>query len=293
MRRIRAYIINFQVFAKINNSSSTFTVPKGVKKIDVFCVGGGGAGGIQGGYMGIIPTGNGDEEYYTNIWGGGGGGGGYTNTMKNIAVTPGQQLSVVVGNGGMRYEFSGGDSSVAIDSGSTISASGGKAGYQSGGNMINCSYVESGSCGGSGGGKGSEYGTGCISSPSYNMLAPVSTFPTFDNGGKDGGNSGNFWRAGQSETAHQETIRIYNNFKGQGTTTRYFGESTGTLYSNGGSGGNLNLNFFGTAPSANTGGGGNGGPNGGINSSFSQFHVYNYGGSKGASGICIIRWGKQ
>ena len=29
-------------------SSSTFTVPKGVKKIDVFCVGGGGAGSIMG-----------------------------------------------------------------------------------------------------------------------------------------------------------------------------------------------------------------------------------------------------
>ena len=240
-----------------------------------------------------LPTSSGDIKYYTSIWGGGGGGGGYTNTMKNVAVTPGQQLSVVVGNGGIRYEFSGGDSSVTIDSGSIISASGGKAGYQHGGSMINCSSVESGSCGGSGGGRGADYSTDWSSIPSYNMLAPESTFPTFDNGGKDGGNSGNFWRASQSETAHQETTFIEDNFKGQGTTTRYFGESTGTLYSNGGSGGNLSFNFFGIAPSANTGGGGNGGPNGGVNSSFSQFHIYNHGGSEGASGICIIRWGKQ
>ena len=86
--------------ANFTESSSTFTVPKGVKKIDVFCVGGGGGGGTQGGYMYTLPTSSGPEEYYTNIWGGGGGGGGYTNTMKNVAVTPGQQLSVVVGAGG-------------------------------------------------------------------------------------------------------------------------------------------------------------------------------------------------
>ena len=40
------------------------------------------------------------DEYKTDLYGGGGGGGGYTNTMKNVAVTPGQQLSIVVGAGG-------------------------------------------------------------------------------------------------------------------------------------------------------------------------------------------------
>ena len=44
----------------IFTSSSTFTVPKGVKKIDVFCVGGGGAGGLQGGSMYKLPTSSGD-----------------------------------------------------------------------------------------------------------------------------------------------------------------------------------------------------------------------------------------
>ena len=66
---------------------------------------------------------------------------------------------------------------------------------------------------------------------------------------------------------------------GQHTTTRYFGESTGTLYSTGGNGGK---GWYGyphfTGPSTpnvktdNTGDGGDG------------------NGGKGASGICIIRW---
>ena len=84
--------------------------------------------------------------------------------------------------------------------------------------------------------------------------------------------------------------------KGQGTTTREFGESTGTLYSGGGggagksggagggaSGGN---NWSGSSASANTGGGGGGG---------TLYMNYNYTeqeykpGGAGGSGIAIIR----
>ena len=58
----------------ILRSSSTFTVPKGVKKIDVFCVGGGGS---------------------TNELAGGGGG--YTTTKLGVNVDPGDQIPVTVG----------------------------------------------------------------------------------------------------------------------------------------------------------------------------------------------------
>ena len=58
----------------ILRSSSTFTVPKGVKKIDVFCVGGGGAGG-----SGIFTSSN-----RFAAGGGGGGGGGYTTIKLGV-----------------------------------------------------------------------------------------------------------------------------------------------------------------------------------------------------------------
>ena len=79
-------------FLLIYESSSTFTVPKGVKKIDVFCVGGG-CGGFSARSDGNTSDG------YADV-GGGGGGGGYTSTKLGADVTPGQQLSVVVGSAG-------------------------------------------------------------------------------------------------------------------------------------------------------------------------------------------------
>ena len=62
---------------------------------------------------------------------------------------------------------------------------------------------------------------------------------------------------------------------GQGTTTRYFGESTGTLYSTGGCGYMVSNGWYSTSA-----------PGDGASASHS-------GGNTGASGICIIRWGKQ
>ena len=58
--------------ANFTESSSTFTVPKGVKKIDVFCVGGGGAG--------TTPF-----EVASSCFGVGGGGG-YTTTKLGVDV---------------------------------------------------------------------------------------------------------------------------------------------------------------------------------------------------------------
>ena len=108
-----------------------------------------------------------------------------------------------------------------------------------------------------------------------------------NNGGSDGGN-------GDPQNAANIGIDHWGSpGKGQGTTTREFGESTGTLYAGGGgaggngsaqakggSGGGGNGAWNGNQPSsgaANTGGGG-----GGMYSNLTNV-------GKGGSGIVVIR----
>lgn len=74
---------NMQLFT----SSGTFTVPSGVTRVKVTCVGGGGGGG--GWYYNA-------EEYYH---GGGGGGSGLSEAVVS-SLTGGSTISVTVGNGG-------------------------------------------------------------------------------------------------------------------------------------------------------------------------------------------------
>ena len=157
-------------------SSTNFTVPKGVKKIDCFCVGGGGAA---------------DSDCRCS----GGGGGGYTSTKLGVDVNPGQDISVVVGAGQINNSiFNQTGTAPSSCVGSICSANGG---------FSACGEYDidkrDGGSGGSGGGKAGA------------------------NGGSDGGNgSANF--------------EGFTGGQGQGTTTRYFGESNGTLYAGGGGG---------------------------------------------------------
>ena len=68
-------------------SSGTFTVPSGVRSINIHCTGGGG---------------NGQNMHYysiSEIYGGCGGGGGYTSYTNNIPVSPGTQIPITVGGG--------------------------------------------------------------------------------------------------------------------------------------------------------------------------------------------------
>lgn len=101
--------------------------------IDVFCVGGGGAGGYGA---------------YPDILGGGGGAGGYARTLKRQAVTG--NINVTIGAGAAINAKSGGMTSF----GSILSANGGNSAVSSG----------KGGNGGSGGGGGVSsdpgYGTG-------------------------------------------------------------------------------------------------------------------------------------
>lgn len=143
-------------------------------------------------------------KYYKNLTRAGGGGGGYTTTKKNYGVTAGQSLIITVGAGGTATTEAsatdgtdGGSSSVKIGSTEICIASGGKGGLAGAYSGSSTKY-NSGGNGGSGGGSGG--GDGGTNG---------------GDGGKDKGNAGT----------------------GQGTTTRPWGDTTGTVYSGGGGGG--------------------------------------------------------
>lgn len=252
---------------KVFTASTTWTVPEGVRSIDIFCVGGGG-----GGDYGENTQNTSVKPYYSGT----GGGGGYTRTAWKVAVVPAQKLKVIIGNGGTGGKWTGKNNTTAPTDGSKTSVSvengklllealGGKRGTNEGGD------------GGSGGGGSAEQDEA--------------------KGGNGGSNGGNGSRTDGT-----------NGGNGQGTTTKAFGENTGTLYAGGGGaggsdksgtggiggpggGGNgARANQGGTyndiplSGTANTGGGGGGGA--------SWQHLAERGsGADGGSGVCIIRWG--
>lgn len=200
-------------------------------KLDVFCVGGGCAGG-----SGNWDAGNGYGKA---------GCGGYTTTQKSVKSAANTSYNIVIGAGGQS----------AFAPGGTTTAFGVAAG---GGTKL---------IGGSGGGA---YDNGAV-----------------NNGGSDGGN-------GDPQDAANIGIDHWGSpGRGQGRTTREFGEPTGTLYAGGGgAGGNGSAQAHGgaggggngawnghqpTSGAANTGGGGGG----------MYYGLTNVG--KGGSGIAVIR----
>lgn len=199
--------------------------------IDVFCVGGGCAGG-----SGYWDAGNGYGKA---------GSGGYTTTQKSVQSAANVSYNIVIGAGG-QSAFAPGGNTTAFG----VAAGGGtKLG------------------GGSGGGA---YGNREV-----------------NNGGSDGGN-------GDPQDAANIGIDHWGSpGKGQGHTTREFGESTGTLYAGGGgAGGNGSAQAHGGA-----GGGGNGAWNGHPQTSGEENTGGGGGGmyygltvlGKGGSGIVVIR----
>ena len=168
----------------------------------------------------------------------GGAGAGYT-TNKTVSVTPGQSISVVIGAGGTGWIVGHVSSTRQTAGGST---SFGSLVTAAGGKIttVHQKGADGGSGGGAGGvdpGRGGTNGSNGIGSTS------------FPNGGG----------------------------RGQGTTTRAFGESNGTLYSTGGDGSD-SRGGAGYNKSANTGNGGDAGGSG-------------KNGGNGGSGILLVRWG--
>ena len=201
---------------KIFTTSGTFTIPDRVTSVDIFLVGGGGAGGascLTNNYYN-----NSNAPYYSN---GHGGGGGYTKTVKGVSVTPGKSYSIVVGAGAASQSNDspaltrGGDSS-----GLGYSVGGGFSGY----NNYESGDITNSAGGGSGGGKGG-----------YSCEKVIWT--GFSAGGAGGDNGSNGWKGSTgSDPSKYQLSTSTKVCVGQGTTTRAFGESSGSFYSGGGAG---------------------------------------------------------
>ena len=194
----------------------------------------------------------------------GGAGGGRTRYGK-LPVTPGETLYLTVGAGGKKGT-----------NGSTTILSNDSVMWVADGGSIAVRGV--GGAGGSGGGGGGQ----------YQIQA--------GNGGSDGSN-------GYASTAYNGGTQAftYAGGVGQGTTTRAFEESDGTLYAGGGGGAWVPTGYPGARGFGGAGGGGNGNeynsttnvatggtPNTGGGAGA---HYGLAAGGDGGSGIIILRWG--
>lgn len=209
----------------LTSGTLTFQALNGAENgIDVFLVGGGGAGGAS---------------CYVNsenpLWGGGGGGGGYTNTQKEVSVTQGTTYTITVGAGGTGV--SGGNG----NSGGTTSAFGVSANGGQGGRAGDTANRMKGGSGGSGGGLGCQYTEGSVNTAS-------------GAGGSDGGNGGGSGGGtGQGTTTREFAAASGKLYCGGGGGAKGAGGSNAAGGAGGGTAGN------GGNASANTGGGGGGG----------------------------------
>lgn len=223
------------------NATQNYTIPAGYNSVDLFCVGGGGSGSWM-------------NSKYT--YGGGGGGGGYTKTVKNVAVSAGQVLYCVVGNGGSGTGASGAASTVFRNGVVLCSADGGKS---------DTSITYDGGSGGSGGG----------------------------GGGQRDGNIPGQW--GGSNGAGGGSVRVSGSGgRGQGFTTTAFRENWGTVYSGGGGGAGANTGSGGGGNAGGGGGGGayGGGGWGSANTGGGgggQYWPNGTNGGNGGSGVILIR----
>lgn len=231
--------------------------------IDVFCVGGGGAGGDTG----VNAT-----------QAGGGGGGGYTATARKITVNG--SYNVTVGAGG-NPQPSSGVSGGTTSFGTILSADGG---WTIGKRNLSSEGTSNGAQGGSGGGGGTVKN-------SYGGVGGSN-----GGNGERGGNNGGSGGQGQSTTTREFGEDSGKLYAGAGGGGRYMA-SDAAITSMGGEGGGGTggwTSFTGTlhvqnatAGVANTGGGGGGG------STYSSYSgQYNAKAASGGSGIVCFREAK-
>lgn len=180
-------------------SSGTFKIQRPYATIDAFLVGGGASGSYS--YEA-------DDGSYPV--GGGGGAGGYTMTQQNIDLSYGESYIIIVGDGGQAV--GGGQTAVIGNNGGNTAAFGYTA---RGGSWDDINVINSGlpGNGGSAGGR-----SGYVDGSSVQVNA--------ENGHENG-----------EDSIAASQYPLLNVGKGQGTTTREFGEETGDLYAAGGGGG--------------------------------------------------------
>lgn len=225
-------------------SNGTFKVPVGVTQIQVHLVGGGGGGGNT-------PYTTKPCQYALSL-GYMGGGGGYTKTVK-INVTPLETLSITVGAGGAPGN-NGSASSIRRGSSILAQANGGISG-------------NTGGAGGSGGG-----GPDCF------ITIKTAEYYIGGAGGTNGSDGSNGDAANNNIIGPTELP----GGMGQGTTTRDWGDSKGTLRAQGGAGGGVTA----TPSKANSGNGGNGK----TLQTKSTYGVDISEATPGDKGIVLIRW---
>lgn len=235
------------------------------KVIDVFMVGGGGAGRTE--YVGAILDGL------------GGGGGGYTRTIKQLAINENSQFPVTIGDGGNYAAYSG-------------SGKGGPGGATSFGDFT----VNGGAAGGTGTGGNTTGGSGGSGGG-----AGVNSSSDYGSGGSDGndGEKGNDAGTKRGGTGQHSTTREFGEstgklYAGGGGGGRYMSAQSPVISSGGAGGGGSGawINTNGTnkqgaaAGIANTGGGGGGGANTYTGTTIS------IPGASGGSGIVCFRVAK-
>ena len=197
-------------------SSRNISFSARVRDFDIFCVGGGGSGGAAVAF---------DHSPNDSIRAAAAGGaGGFTATAKNITNT-GKIISLVVG--------SGGNSSNASLSGSLSDTIGDEEPGKNGGETyasVDGSKICS-ALGGNGGNANTTSGYLSLSGASGGSGSGDVLVQNIRNSPPSVGNSGSNGADGQNSSNNGS-----GSGKGQGSTTRYFGESTGTAYSPAGAG---------------------------------------------------------
>jgi len=275
-RQLDEFVHTFTVTER-GVSEFEFTPPTGVTNVEALVVAGGGAGG-----------------YYH---GGGGGGGGLVHDDA-LTVVPGQTYTVNVGTGGVAsasasvYGGNGGDSSIALNGATLVSATGGGAGGNGGSNTA-------GRVGGSGGGSSANVTAG-------NGTTGQGFAGAKGNGNQAGGGGGA--KAVGSEPVVGGTGAVSSGGGGSGLSFEISGATV--FYAGGGGGGGIKSDkenkYFGTAGTGGLGGGGNGsqeeenatiamaenggdglGGGGGGGGGLSGYEK----GGNGGNGVVIIRYG--
>ena len=269
----------------------TFTVPPGVTSINYLVVGGGGGGGGDNGGPQTNWGSEGVPGKYPASWPRGAGGGGAGGVRQGtVSVTPGQQLSVVVGADGAKgvHGTAGGDGGNSQLS-SIIAHGGGGGGSAFG--------AATGRSGGSGGG-GMGIGTnGCTG---YYTTVPNPGGSGISGEGNSGGNGSGLGTCagggggGAGATGANATGDNGAGAQGGSGITSSITGSTVTYACGGGGGasgaGGCSSAGAGGAGPHNNGGDALAGSGSGGGGSSVNLNSGAYSGGKGGSGIVVLAW---